>query len=424
MCAGLLLFQVYVIFLQPHGTPASRSRDVRVVGEIAGQVTVRQTFQLEANGFDGITLRPSPTGQEHEGPVVLEIAEEGPAADGSADVPLYRLAVEARRVADDSTFTWRFSPVEGSRGKRYALHVSVPSAPFGNGLSLFATRDSVYRGGRLWFDGKEQWGDLLFDTTAARATSFRRFEHALRDKPAWLRSRATLALLLGLYNVALGTILWLLLTARAEPLTPPDAGDRPVRWWRRLPPAVRWGIVGACVLAVAVAYHTLVPRRVRIEAGTVELIDRFPEAARRTTMSSVEQAFDYFDVTWNGQRLRCLLAAPFSRVTFTVDIAGGKELRGWAGMRPDVWQGPGDGSVFRIGVSSGGIYDERFRTDLSPQDRPIDRTFVPFRIDLAKYAGRRVDLVFNTEPGPMENPVGDVALWCEPRIVSKPGGRP
>jgi hypothetical protein len=43
----------------------------------------------------------------------------------------------------------------------------------------------------------------------------------------------------------------------------------------------------------------------------------------------------------------------------------------------------------------------------------------PFSIDLSKYAGRRVDVIFNTEPGELGSAYGDAALWCEPRIVAR-----
>ena len=88
------------------------------------------------------------------------------------------------------------------------------------GVELLATRDEGYSDGRLWFDGREQWGDLLFETSAQRATSFARLEHALRDKPRWLRSRVTLAALFLAYNACLAVVFWTLLTA---PLTTADA---------------------------------------------------------------------------------------------------------------------------------------------------------------------------------------------------------
>jgi acetyl-CoA carboxylase beta subunit len=64
--------------------------------------------------------------------------------------------------------------------------------------------------------------------------------------------------------------------------------------------------------------------------------------------------------------------------------------------------------------------NEFFKQFIAPHDRAGDRRRVPVEIDLSVYAGKQVKVVFNTEPGPSGNAVGDACVWGEPRIV--PGG--
>jgi hypothetical protein len=413
--AALLVFQAYVIFVQRHGATATAGHETRVAGEVAGGVSIRQTFRMAAGGLDGITVHVRPSGMEHAGPVILELAEAGDDPAGAADAPVYRAVVDTRRVVDDPTFTWQFTPLDDSDGRLYALRVSMPAAPFGHGVSLLATRDEHYLDGRFWFDGREQWGDLVLETSARRATTFQRFEHALRDKPWWLRSRVTFGLLFAFYNLALGVVLWTFLAAQDESAEATGSVSVPASPPGRVFQRARAAGVAALVLVCALAAYVAYVPRVRLEPGARELVDEFPETVKRTTLPSLQQGFVYETVTWRGRRMRCITALPFSRIYWTVEAPAGTELRGWYGMRPDAWQGNGDGSTFRVGINDGGRYDEKVRRWLNPDREPLDRGFVPIRVSLAPYVGRRVEIVLNTEPE--LTPVGDAAMWCEVRVV-------
>lgn len=409
LAAALLVFQAYVIFVQPHGTPATTGEETHVLDPIAGAATLRQSFRPNANGLDRLTFYLAPGDASASGQVVFELFD---VSEGeTTDQPLFRLVRSARDVARGETYALRFHPIDDTSGKTLAIQVSVPGVPASEGLRLLATRHDRYPGGRLWVDGREQWGDLVFRTHAERATAFARFEHALRTKPAWLRSRVTLGLLFALYNVALLTVLWTVWTA-------PEPADADVSHPAR-PHSVRWRLVAAAAVAAALAagYYAFVPRRAWLEWGAVELIDRFPEAVKRTTMPVLSEGFREQDVVVGTRRMRCLFAHGTSRIVWRVDVAEHAEFRVSAGMRPDVWEGPGDGVTFRVGFSDGVTYEERYRTNFYPLARPDDRRFVPLRFDLAKYAGKRVEVILNTEES--MNAVGDAAMWCEPRIVTK-----
>lgn len=411
LCGGLLLFQIYVIFWQSHGTPATTAGPRRVVGEVAGAVVARQTFEMEANGLDAITIFLAPGSSAAQGQVVFELAEVS--GEPPVEQALFRATRDAREVVGRGRYTWRFDPVEDSRGRRFALTLAMPNAPYGQGLGLRpeSTRLERYTDGSFRHDGRDQWGDLVFTTGATRATSFRRFEHALRDSPWWLRSRITLAGLFLLYNAALFTIFWTILTA------PPEDEEAGQPAHRPRAPTTRRAMAAVLVVLVLAGWFWLVPRRPWLEFRAVGLLDALPEATLRTTMPSLQEGFADSEVVADGRRYRCLTALPPSRATFQVEVPPDAEFAAWVGMRPDVWQGPGDGATFRIGFSDGAVYEERYRRHFYPLDRPVDRQLAPVRLDLSKYAGRRIEIVLNTEPS--FNAVGDAALWCEPRVVAR-----
>nr|MCU0256519.1 hypothetical protein [Vicinamibacterales bacterium] len=192
-----------------------------------------------------------------------------------------------------------------------------------------------------------------------------------------------------------------------------DAGSavRPVS------PRVRLALAAVLVVAVVALYLWLVPRRPWLEFGAVELLDRLPDARLRTTWPTLQEGFVETEATAGGRRYRCVTALPPSRIVFAVDVPEDAEFAAWVGMRPDVWQGPGDGATFRVGFAAAGAYDEVWRRHFFPLEREVDRVLAPVRLDLSKYAGQRIEVVLNTEPS--FNAVGDAAVWCEPRIVPR-----
>lgn len=159
-----------------------------------------------------------------------------------------------------------------------------------------------------------------------------------------------------------------------------------------------------------------------LERGAIDLIELFPDAEKRTTMASLEDAFAIETVVISGERQRSLFAHPFSRVIWTVTVPEGAVLRTAAALRPDSWKSPSDGAIFRVGVSDGPTYTNLAREVVRPQDVPSDRRWFPIEIDLSAYAGRQVQVIFNTEPGESGNAVGDACVWGSPRIVPGAAG--
>ena len=184
----------------------------------------------------------------------------------------------------------------------------------------------------------------------------------------------------------------------------------------------RSSIIVACavIAALLAAVWFWRSRQDAVEPGALDLIELFPDAEKRTTMGSLEDGYSIQTVTINGDRKHSIFAHPFSRILWTVTVPPGAVLRTAAALRADVWGTPGDGALFRIGVSDGPTYTEFFKVWIRPADQPADRRWFPVEIDLSRYEGRQVKIIFNTEPGESGNAVGDACVWGAPRIVPGP----
>jgi hypothetical protein len=178
---------------------------------------------------------------------------------------------------------------------------------------------------------------------------------------------------------------------------------------------------GAAAAVVAVAAVVWWFNRRPAEVGAIDLIETFPEAEKRTSVATLDQGFALEDVTIGGERKRCIYATPPSRIIWSVTIPDGARLETAFGMREDSWNKPAsNGAQFRIGISDGRIYEEFLRQYVNPTGNPSDRRWHTVALDLSAYAGRRVQVIFNTDTGPPGdwNPAYDFSVWGEPRIVS------
>lgn len=154
----------------------------------------------------------------------------------------------------------------------------------------------------------------------------------------------------------------------------------------------------------------------------VSLIDRFDAAEKRST-EPVAEAFAVRDVTLAGETRRAIFAHASSRLTFPdVTLPGEAWLHVAIGIEEAAWTAAAsDGVVFRVGVSDGRDYEELLARHLDPASQPGDRRWLPLVIDLTRYGGERVDLIFNTNASPpgADNREFDLAVWGTPEIHTR-----
>jgi hypothetical protein len=83
-----------------------------------------------------------------------------------------------------------------------------------------------------------------------------------------------------------------------------------------------------------------------------------------------------------------------------------------------------DRVYFRLEIKDGDTIETLFETSLDPRNNPSDRAGRPFRIDLSRYAGREVELLFSTDVGPNGNGAADRAGWVDLRFATRDGAQP
>lgn len=155
------------------------------------------------------------------------------------------------------------------------------------------------------------------------------------------------------------------------------------------------------------------------ESNNIDLIDRFPTAEKRSNAEPKEAAFELGTVTIDGQEKRTILARPFARLIYDIEVPPDAWFEVSFALKPEVWDLPGDGAQFRVGVSDGDRYEELLRQYVNPKRG--DRRWFSARLDLSAYEGRTVKLIMNTDPGPpgTGNATNDLAVWGDPRVYSR-----
>ena len=190
----------------------------------------------------------------------------------------------------------------------------------------------------------------------------------------------------------------------AEPQSP----SRPPNGTRH-----RWMTAVLVVIAATLAVVWYVNRPV-----VIDLVERFPGAQKRP-VSATEQTFAVRSAQIGGETRRAIYAHPPTRITWTVTLPGEAQLRAALGIDPQAWDLDGDGVLFRVGVNDGEGYKELWNQHVDPRHTPGDRRWIPIMIDLTRFGGRRVDIIFNTNtslPGKGDDARNDLALWGAPAI--------
>jgi hypothetical protein len=176
----------------------------------------------------------------------------------------------------------------------------------------------------------------------------------------------------------------------------------------------RWFAVGAVV-------GGLVREVLARSAGTPEtfadLIDHLPQATQRRPNP---EAFMVTDVTINGRTLKSIYVTQASRIVWEETVPANAWLSVNLGVREEAWARPGDGVLFLVGISEGGKYDELLSLIVNPNGNAADRQWYPLLLDLSPYAGKAVEVIFNTRPGvDHSTPDNDLAVWGAPAIVTR-----
>ncbi len=342
---ALLAWQIDRWLFTPHGlvsTWAHRRTSVPVAAGSPGGVS--QTFTMGADGLDGIWLRPAAIDGVPRGELVVQVS----VVQGRARIPARRVVMPATDASGRGSLHVAFAPMRRSRGVHYQVDVRHEHAGDGPAVALAASREDGLPSGRLFADGVEQWGDLVFETSARRATLPYWLHEVLRPWPAWVSAWPTVVVALLAFNA---TLAWA--CALAVGLV---GADRTAAAQSRaaVPPPVesRAAVTRAATVAVSVivVLGVAVAARPTGRYRSLDLIDALPDARIETTWPSLHAGVSPEPVVFFGHIHRAIVALPTAASAGDVDVPRGAVLRLGAAMRPDMWTREGDGIQMRVTV--------------------------------------------------------------------------
>jgi tetratricopeptide (TPR) repeat protein len=116
-----------------------------------------------------------------------------------------------------------------------------------------------------------------------------------------------------------------------------------------------------------------------------------------------------------------LFQHPTSQVVYNLTLPQQPTLKFGLGMDPQVWQADmGDGVEYSIYVRSPQephrLY-QVFNRYLDPKNDPGDRMWFDEQIDLSRFGGQQVDIIFEALPGPADDYAFDWGGWSTPVII-------
>lgn len=176
----------------------------------------------------------------------------------------------------------------------------------------------------------------------------------------------------------------------------------------------RWYGLGAVVALVVLASFWLASPAPVV---AVDLVEQLPNATQRRPSPD---SFRVLDVSLAGETKRSIYVAEPSRLVWEETIPPNAWLQVALGVREEAWAREGAGVLFMVGVSQDGRYEELVSLIVNPHANAADRQWLPVLLDLAPWAGQRVELVLNTRVAHADaSPANHLAVWGAPAIVTR-----
>jgi len=406
-CALAVALEVYLVAVCPFGRTAAHGRGEILLTAFGDGVPIAQEFSAGSDALREIRVTV-----DARQPASLELHWRlSQLADGGWR-ELRVGAVALTRLEGARVVRLGFAPVDHSAGTAFLLELTARPAP----VALVATRDKPLRFSYLTVGGREQWGDLVFDTRAdadtlwgrLRAIPVPRVAAALRDPLVF--APAAIVLFNGL------AILFLQQMLRAErDLLSTHRPPRNAGAYRT--PVARVSAAGAAVVLV-VASAGCVWAGVSTH-GAYDLYAHLDEATLRTTWP-LHDAFDRVALQIGWSRRRAIRATAPSVMSWRLTVPAHARLRTSLALDPDAWDRSGDGVVFLVRAVHGGATTALLTRTVDPRHVPADRQWIPIDVDLSRFAGQSIALELVTEaslPGRPQDAGYDWAVWGAPRIV-------
>ena len=154
--------------------------------------------------------------------------------------------------------------------------------------------------------------------------------------------------------------------------------------------------------------------------AVIDLVQQFPNA-RKQPIGAGPDVFAVRTERIAGDTRYSIYAHPPSRITWRVTLPNDAWLRTALGVDEQAWNKDGDGVQFFIAISDGGRYEVLLDQHVDPHASRADRRWVPVMLDLARFGGHDVQIMFNTRTSAKgDDPRNDFAYWAAPAICLRP----
>lgn len=442
LLAVLLLCAVTARFGGAPGGAVRRAERPVYVADVFGGNVVGQSFRAAYDGLCRIDVLLRPVLGECRATFRLWARGRGEALEGSFPCP-----------AGDSTWaTLRFDRVSGSEGVEFYWEVGLTDPTGGAVLSVEATGEDVRPDGTLLVNGQPTSSDAIFlpyyctvEDVPGRVGAWldrdRRIVAEWADQDHALLTAERLRVMVPVAALILVAVLILPARQRSAVVFPRLASALGRLWRVRVRPL---GLVvtgaGLCLAAALLllgvqtrawtgAAARLQPAALLAEGegGPWVTYDFIANLSAPETVVDVP-LYWYVEPGWlalGEDRRPALNAHPPSHVYYTLEVPPEARLHAAAGLDPAVWQPDrGDGVLFIVRTLVDGVEETVYYQEIDPKNRPEDRRWHDFDVDLSAYAGRTITLAFITYP--LEDNEWDWAAWGMPVILTphRPASRP
>ena len=156
-----------------------------------------------------------------------------------------------------------------------------------------------------------------------------------------------------------------------------------------------------------------------LDGGSIAVYDFISNLHASETV--VDAPEDWYVVAgWldlNSDHRPVLQMHPPSSVLYTVEVPPQARLYAAAALSPEVWLPErGDGVLFIVRVVVDGVEETIYYQEIDPKNRPEDRRWHDFDVDLSAYAGQTITLLFMTYP--LDTNEWDQAAWAMPLLMA------
>lgn len=151
-------------------------------------------------------------------------------------------------------------------------------------------------------------------------------------------------------------------------------------------------------------------------------LDHFSEARGETLDTETGHA-EVITQTINYDARPILFQHPSSQVTYSMELPEQASLQFGLGMSPEVWTAErSDGAEYNLYVRTAEepeVLHQVYQRRIDPKNNPDDRRWFDERIDLSKYGGQQVEIIFEALPGPANNFDFDWGGWSSPVLIDE-----